>query len=125
MLLEDTVQAIREADLARRRRIAERRRLRRPVARVDELLQELEEIHLQGGIKVPAQTIVKIERLLETLPPGCPTEFPLRTTIARVMDRLYAIQDFLLSMKDGERVQLQVQDMALEHLGDEEEGSAA
>lgn len=127
MLLEDTVQAIREADEARRRRVAERRRLRRPVARVDELLQELEEIHLQGGKKVPAATIIKIERMLETLPAECPTEFPLRTTITRVMDRLYAIQDCLLSRKDEERVMLQVQDMALEHMGDEdeEEGSAA
>jgi len=113
MLLEDTVQAIREADLERRRRVAERRRLRRPVVRVDQILQELEEIHLRGGIKVPAVTIAKIERLLETLPPECPTAFPLRTTITRVMDHLYAIQDCLLSRKDVGRASLQVQDMAL------------
>ncbi|HEV3234532.1 MAG TPA: hypothetical protein VG329_08290 [Candidatus Dormibacteraeota bacterium] len=125
MLLEDTVQAIREADRERRRRLAERRRLRRPVAKVDEILQELEEIHLRGGIKVPAATIAKIERLLETLPPECRTEFPLRTTITRVMDRLYAIQDCLLTRKDGRRATLQVQDMELEQVEPDEEGSAA
>jgi hypothetical protein len=125
MLLEDTVQAIREADLERRRRLAERRRLHRPVARVDQILQELEEIHLRGGIKVPAVTIAKIERLLETLPPECPTEFPLRTTITRVMDHLYAIQDCLLSRKDVGRASLQVQDMELDQLERDEEGSAA
>ncbi|MFY9615207.1 MAG: hypothetical protein WAT58_07375 [Candidatus Dormiibacterota bacterium] len=125
MLLEDTVQAIREADRERRRRLAERRRLRRPVARVDEILQELEEIHLRGGIKVPAATIAKIERLLETLPPECRTEFPLRTTITRVMDRLYAIQDCLLTRKDERRATLQVQDMELEQVEPDEEGSAA
>jgi hypothetical protein len=125
MLLEDTVQAIREADRERRRRLAERRRLRRPVAKVDEILQELEEIHLRGGIKVPAATIAKIERLLETLPPECRTEFPLRTTITRVMDRLYAIQDCLLTRKDQRRATLQVQDMELEQVEPDEEGSAA
>ena len=125
MLLEDTVEAIREADRERRRRLAERRRLRRPVVKVDQILQELEEIHLRGGIKVPAATIVKIERLLETLPPECQTEFPLRTTITRVMDRLYAIQDCLLTRKDQRRATLQVQDMELEHLEPDEEGSAA
>jgi hypothetical protein len=121
MLLEDTVQAIREADLQRRRRLAERRRLRRPVVLVDLILQELEEIHLRGGIKVPAATIDRIERLLPTLPPECQSEFPLRTTITRVMDHLYAIQDCLLSRKNVERIKLQLQDVALEH----DEGSAA
>jgi hypothetical protein len=125
MLLEDTVQAIRKADLERRRRLAERRRLRRPVARVDQILQELEEIHLRGGIKVPAATIAKIERLLETLPPECCTEFPLRTTITRVMDHLYAVQDCLLTLKDVQRASLQVQDMELERVEPDEEGSAA
>ena len=126
MLLEDTVQAIREADLERRRRMAERRRLRRPIAQVDQILHELEEIHLRGGIKVPAATITKIERLLETLPPGCRSEFPLRTTITRVMDHLYAIQDCLLTLKDVKRASLQVQDMEVERdVDDDAAGSAA
>lgn len=125
MLLEDTVQAIREADLQRRNRLAERRRLRRPVARVDQILHELEEIHLQGGIKVPAATIAKIERFLETLPPECQTDFPLRTTITRVMDHLYAVQDCLLSRKDEARARLQDLDMQLERIEPDEENSAA
>src|SRR5437899_8563725 len=125
MLLEDTVQAIREADRQRRNRLAERRRLRRPVVLVDQLLQELEEIQLRGGIKVPAATIARIERLLETLPPECQTEFPLRTTITRVMDRLYAIQDCLLTRKDTARQHLQREDMELEQLEPGEADSAA
>jgi hypothetical protein len=125
MPLEDTVQAIRDADRERRRRLAERRRLRRPVARVDEILLELEEIHLRGGVKVPAATIARIERLLPTLPPECQTEFPLRTTITRVMDHLYAIQDCLLTRKDEARARLQREDQAREHVEPDEEGSAA
>jgi hypothetical protein len=114
MLIEDTVQAIRSADIERRRRVAERRRLRGPIVAVDQILHELEEIHLKGGIKVPAVTIAKIERLLETLPPDCRREFPLRTTITRVMDHLYGVQDCLLTRKDRARVHLQMQDVERE-----------
>ena len=94
--------------------------MRRPVERVDLVLEELEEIHLRGGIKVPAVTIAKIERLLATLPPECNTEFPLRTTITRVMDHLYAVQDCLLSRKDESRAVLQLQDSEMEHLEPDE-----
>jgi hypothetical protein len=114
MPLEDTIRAIRQADGERRRKLAELRRLRRPVAMVDEILQELEEIHLRGGIKVPALMITRIEELLRTLPEECRTEFPLRTTITRVMDHLYSIQDTLLSRKDQRRARLQQIDSAFE-----------
>ncbi len=58
--------------------------------------------------------ILRIEQLLETLPADCRTEFPLRTTITRVMDNLYDIQDRLLSRKDRSRKLLQAQDVELE-----------
>jgi hypothetical protein len=110
MPIEETARAIREAEERRRRRLAEQRRLRRPVEQVDRILQELEEIHLRGGIKVPAVMIRRIERLLAELPADCRAEFPLRTTIVRVMDHLYAIQDRLLSRKDRSRKRLQAED---------------
>lgn len=115
MLIEETVQAIREADAAGRRRLRTRLRLRRPVDQVDEILRQLEEIHLSGGIKVPAAMITRIEELLPTLPLECRAEFPLRTTITRVMDNLYSVQDCLLSRKDEARVMLQLEDIELEH----------
>ena len=114
MLIEDTVRAIREADAKRQRRQREEVRLRLPVARVDEVLRELEEIHLRGGIKVPAVMIARIEALMATLPVECRAEFPLRTTITRVMDNLYAVQDCLLSRKNLARVHLQEEDHELE-----------
>jgi hypothetical protein len=124
MPLEDTVRAIRDADLQRRRRVAQRRLMRQPVAQVDAILQELEEIHLRGGIKVPAATITRIERLLASLPPDCRLEFPLRTTITRVMDHLYAVQDLLLSRKNVARATLQIQDMELDRLEPDEHSAA-
>jgi hypothetical protein len=114
MPLEDTAKAIRDAEDQRRRRVAEQSLLRRPISQVDEILQELEEIHLRGGVKVPAVMILRIERLLSTLPVDCRKEFPLRTTITRVMDNLYDIQDRLLSRKDRSRRLLQAEDVEIE-----------
>jgi hypothetical protein len=114
VLLEDTAKAIRDAEDQRRLRVARQSLLRRPVSQVDQILEELEEIHLRGGIKVPAVMILRIEHLLETLPADCRKDFPLRTTITRVMDNLYDIQDRLLSRKDGSRRLLQAQDVELE-----------
>jgi hypothetical protein len=114
MPIEETARAIREAEERRRLLLAEQRRLRRPVEQVDRILQQLEEIHLRGGIKVPAAMIQRIEHLLETLPADCRMDFPLRTTIVRVMDNLYVIQDRLLSRKDSTRRLLQAEDHKLD-----------
>ena len=103
MQLEDTIRAIRFAESERERRHAQMLRLRLPVMRVDAVLSELEEIHLRGGIKVPAALIPRIEELVRSLPADCRAEFPLRTTITRVMEHLYGIQDRLLSRKDNQR----------------------
>jgi hypothetical protein len=114
MPLEDTAKAIRDAEEQRRRRVAEQNLLRRPISQVDQILQELEEIHLRGGVKVPAAMILRIEHLLQTLPADCRKEFPLRTTITRVMDNLYDIQDRLFSLKDRSRRLLQAEDVEIE-----------
>jgi hypothetical protein len=114
MPLEDTAKAIRDAEEQRRRRVAEQSLLRRPISQVDQILQELEEIHLRGGVKVPAAMVLRIEHLLQTLPPDCRKEFPLRTTITRVMDNLYDIQDRLFSRKDRSRRLLQAEDVEIE-----------
>jgi hypothetical protein len=114
MPLEDTAKAIRDAEEKRRRRVAQQSLLRRPVSQVDQILHELEEIHLRGGVKVPAAMILQIEHLLQTLPADCRKEFPLRTTITRVMDNLYDIQDRLLSRKDRSRRLLQAEDVEIE-----------
>jgi hypothetical protein len=114
MPLEDTIRAIRAADAQRRRRIAEELRLRRPVEQLDAILRELEEIHLRGGIKVPQAMITRIEVFLADLPHECWSPFPLRTTITRVMDNLYEVQDCLLSRKDRGRQRLRELDEALD-----------
>jgi MoxR-like ATPase len=71
MQLQETISAIRQADLQRRRRVGEELRRSRPVAQVDSLIQELEEIHLRGGIKVPAAMIPRVAALVEGLRRRC------------------------------------------------------
>jgi len=114
MLIEDTVRAIRQAEAERQRRRAEQVRRSMPVARLDAIIEELETMHLRGGIKVSAAMIQRIEAFLGSLPADCRHEFPLRTTITRVMDNLYQVQDCLLSRKDGHRDQFRRVDEALE-----------
>jgi hypothetical protein len=104
--IEDTVQAIRQAEAERHRRMEEKRRLVLPVTRLDAIIEELEKMHLRGGIKVSARMIRQIEQFLADVPEDCRHEFPLRTTITRVMDNLYLVQDRLLSRKDYRRKQL-------------------
>ena len=103
MQIEDTVRAIRAAEAERLRRVAERGRRARPVARLDAILEELEKMHLRGNIKVSVEMMARIERFLSEIPAEFRHEFPLRTTITRVMDNLYLIQDRLLSQKDTSR----------------------
>ncbi|MEA2683290.1 MAG: hypothetical protein QOK05_1618 [Chloroflexota bacterium] len=103
MQIEDTVRAIRQAEAERYRRTEEKRRRALPVARLDAIIEELERMHLRGGIKVSAVMIRRIEEFLADVPDDCRHEFPLRTTITRVMDNLYLVQDCLLSRKDYRR----------------------
>jgi len=117
MQLEDTVRAIQQAERERQRRLAAAWRLRRPVVELDAILVDLEELLLQGWTKVPAVMIARIEAFLDGLPPDCHSEFPLRTTIVRVMDNLYGVQDRLLSRKDGRREAFRRLDLDLEDEG--------
>jgi hypothetical protein len=104
--IEDTVRAIRQAEVERSRRAEAKRRLALPIARIDAIIEELERMHLRGGIKVSAVMMARIEQFLGELPSDCRHEFPLRTTITRVMDNLYLVEDRLLSRKVDNREHL-------------------
>lgn len=114
MQIEDTVRAIRQAEAELYRRAEEKRLLARPIAALDAIIEELERMHLRGGIKVTAVMITRIEQFLGELPADCLHEFPLRTTIARVMDNLYLVEDRLLSRKIYERETLRRLDEQVE-----------
>ncbi|HEV1997819.1 MAG TPA: hypothetical protein VGR61_06785 [Candidatus Dormibacteraeota bacterium] len=124
MQIEDTVRAIRAAEVERLRRIAEKRGRERPVVKLDAILEELERMHLRGNIKVSVEMMARIERFLEEIPEEFRHEFPLRTTITRVMDNLYLILDRLLSHKDMSREHFRRLDQDLEERGRDDYSAA-
>jgi len=69
------------------------------VARIDAFLDELEEMHLRGGVRVPTPTVDRLATFLATLPPEWPTAFPLRTRIAYVIEDLFTVQVHALDLK--------------------------
>jgi hypothetical protein len=107
------------AEIRRRMRHEERRReLRRradlPVRAIDSMLAELEELHLAGRKRVPDTLDDRLERLSDAIPADCRRELRSRITIVHLMDRLYSIQDCLLSRRVARgRVELVAEDDVL------------
>jgi len=104
------------AEIRRRMRHEEHRReLRRradlPVRAIDSMLAELEELHLAGRKRVPDTLDDRLERLSDAIPADCRRELRSRITIVHLMDRLYSIQDCLLSRRVARgRVELLAED---------------
>ena len=70
--------------------------LRRLLATVDRLLEELEELHLIGKSRVPLNWAARLEALTAALPAGMRRTLRTGVTIVRLMDELFAIQESLL-----------------------------
>jgi hypothetical protein len=69
------------------------------VARLDNLIDELETLHLEGGIRVPNRMVLRLAAFMERLPAECRHNFALRTRIIYVLDDLFEVQDRLLDLK--------------------------
>jgi hypothetical protein len=69
------------------------------VTRIDAFLEELEEVHLRGGIRVPNTMVATLSTFLGGLPRQWPASFPVRTRIAYVMEHLFNLQDHALDLK--------------------------
>jgi hypothetical protein len=101
--LQTTNAEIRRRMQSEQARREERRLAELPIRAVDALLAQLEELHLAGRKRVPETLEDSLRSLNETLPPELRTELRSRITIVHLMDRLYAIQDRLLSRRSGAR----------------------
>ena len=97
--LETTNAEIRRRLKDERQLREERRRAEQPVRTIDALLAELEELHLEGRKRVPETFDQRLAKLLAGLPADCRLELRSRITIVHLMDKLYAIQDRLLSRR--------------------------
>jgi len=85
----------------RHREQAARRRASAPIRAIDDLIAELEELHLANRARVPEFLESRLAALNAALPGELRRELRSRVTIVHLMDELYDIQDALLSRKTG------------------------
>jgi hypothetical protein len=106
-LLAQTNATIRDAERRHREQQADRDRLRRPVALIDRMLQDLEELNLRGHKRVPLAFEPRLQRLLELLGPQNPVvaaeqeDLKVKIGIPKLMDALFAIQEALFRERRG------------------------
>ena len=112
--LQTTNDEIRRRFLQEERRREARRLANLPVRSIDLMLAELEEMHLAGRKRVPETFEPRLEALAGNLPAEYRPELRSRITIVHLMDRLYAIQDRLLSRRQGLRVHGPVTDRVVD-----------
>jgi len=80
------------------RRETERRRLEQPIAQVDQILAECEELLLVGRKRVPLGMESRLQRLSASLSP-CAPDLHAGVTIVHLMDQLFDLQEELLSRR--------------------------
>lgn len=115
-LLAQTNATIRDAERRHRELQAHRDRLRRPVALIDRMLQDLEELNLRGQKRVPLAFEPRLEQLLELLAasPAAAAQrenLKVKIGISKLMDALFAIQEAFFTERHGQTVELNGDDL--------------
>lgn len=105
-LLAQTNAYIRDAERRHRDAKAQADRLRRPVALIDRLLQELEELNLKGMKRVPMvyePRLDEIVRLVSTRPSIAEhlANIKVKVGIPKLMDALFAVEEALFTERHG------------------------
>jgi len=79
---------------------------------MDGFIDELECLHLSGGLRVPSTIAARLARFLRALPAECQSDFAIRTRITYVLEDLFEVQDRLLDLKVPGRTAMSAQDRA-------------
>jgi hypothetical protein len=105
-LLAETNASIREAEDLQRRRKLEEDRFRKPVAVIDRLQHDLEELNLRGQKRVPLSFEARL-REIESLVAGLPRleqvreDLRVKIGIGKLMDALFALEEALFEQRYG------------------------
>ncbi len=105
-LLAETNAYIRQAERKHRDDLAEQERLRRPVAIIDRLQQELEELNLKGMKRVPLSYEERLRELVRLLPDSPSIarrldDLKVKVGIGKLMDALFDIEAELFVQRNG------------------------
>jgi hypothetical protein len=115
-LLAQTNATIRDAERLHRELQARRDQLRRPVAVIDRILQDLEELNVRGHKRVPLAFEPRLQQLLGLLrsTPSVAAQLDnlkAKIGIAKLMDALFAIQEALFTERRGVVVEPDTDDL--------------
>lgn len=111
-LIAQTNASIREAEERHRHLKAREEQVRRPIALIDRLLQELEEMNLKGMKRVPVSYEPRLEEILMLVGP-MPSmgeqlaNIKVKVGIAKLMDALFAVEEALFTERHGPSIDIQ------------------
>ncbi|HEX3630152.1 MAG TPA: hypothetical protein VHW91_06765 [Candidatus Dormibacteraeota bacterium] len=105
-LLAQTNAYIRDAERRHRDRKAHQDRVRRPIALIDRLLEELEEMNLKGMKRVPVSYEPRLEEIVTLVGPmpdlaNDIANIKVKVGIAKLMDALFAVEEALFTERRG------------------------
>ena len=105
-LLAQTNAYIRDAERQHRDRKAHQDQIRRPIALIDRLLQELEEMNLKGMKRVPVSYEPRLEEILRMVGPmpelaSDVANIKVKVGIGKLMDALFSLEEALFTQRHG------------------------
>jgi hypothetical protein len=110
-LLAQTNAYIRDAERRHRDRKAHQDQVRRPIALIDRLLEELEEMNLKGMKRVPVSYEPRLEEVLRLVGPmpslaSDLANIKVKVGITKLMDALFAVEEALFTERHGAPIDL-------------------
>lgn len=112
-LLAQTNAYIRDAEQRHRSLKARQDQRRRPIALIDRLLQELEEMNLKGMKRVPVSYEPRLEEILALVGPlpaiaAEMANIKVKVGIPKLMDALFAVEEALFTERHGPSPELEL-----------------
>ena len=113
-LLAQTNAYIRDAERRHRDRKAHQDQIRRPIALIDRLLQELEEMNLKGMKRVPVAYEPRLEEILSLVGPmpslaSDMANIKVKVGIAKLMDALFTLEEALFTERHGAPIDVEAE----------------
>jgi hypothetical protein len=116
-LLAQTNAYIREAE-QRHRQVKELEdKWRRPIALIDAMLQDLEELNLRGQKRVPLAYEARLREVAALVPPDprladAVANIKVKIGIGKLMDSLFAVEEALFSQRYGSSFEPEAADLS-------------
>jgi hypothetical protein len=119
-LLAQTNAYIREAEQRHRQVKALEDRWRRPIALIDGLLQDLEELNLKGQKRVPLSYEARLREIVGLVPPvpelaDAIANLKVKIGIGKLMDALFAVEEAVFSQRYGSPFDPEGSDLSSDH----------